>query len=135
MAKLAVSADGDGTHIPATSADGLLVNLGTNNDVTVTGTATVTPTPAATATRTSVADSAADVSILAATPTRLNFSVFNDSTAILYLAYGAAATTTDYTVQIPPNSFYSDEARYTGAVRGIWASDPNTGAARITELT
>src|SRR3990172_12694344 len=65
IAKLAVSADGDGTHLPATATDGLLVNLGANNDVTIAGTATVTPTPAATATRTSVADNAADVSILA----------------------------------------------------------------------
>jgi hypothetical protein len=35
--KLALSADGSETHIPA-DANGLLVNLGTNNDVTVTGT-------------------------------------------------------------------------------------------------
>jgi hypothetical protein len=38
--KLAYSADGVATHISA-DADGLLVNLGTNNDVTVTGTVTV----------------------------------------------------------------------------------------------
>ena len=40
VVKQAVSADGDATLIPATAADGLLVNLGTNNDVTVTGTVT-----------------------------------------------------------------------------------------------
>lgn len=38
--KLAYSADGSETHITA-DANGLLVNLGTNNDVTVTGTVTV----------------------------------------------------------------------------------------------
>lgn len=37
--KLAYSADGSAVHVPA-DADGLLVNLGTNNDVTVTGTVT-----------------------------------------------------------------------------------------------
>lgn len=37
--KLAYSADGSETHVSA-DADGLLVNLGTNNDVTVTGTVT-----------------------------------------------------------------------------------------------
>lgn len=37
--KLTYSADGSATHIAA-DADGLLVNLGTNNDVTVTGTVT-----------------------------------------------------------------------------------------------
>ncbi|MDD2765909.1 MAG: hypothetical protein PHE83_18250 [Opitutaceae bacterium] len=35
--KLAYAADGSEVHVPA-DADGLLVNLGTNNDVTVTGT-------------------------------------------------------------------------------------------------
>lgn len=40
IAKLAISADGDRTLIPATAADGLLVNLGANNDVTVTGSVT-----------------------------------------------------------------------------------------------
>lgn len=35
VVKLAYSADGDRTHVPA-DANGMLVNLGTNNDVTVT---------------------------------------------------------------------------------------------------
>jgi hypothetical protein len=39
--KLAYSADGTRTHVPA-DADGLLVNLGANNDVTVSGTVTAT---------------------------------------------------------------------------------------------
>lgn len=38
--KLAISTDGSATLVPA-DANGLLVNLGTNNDVTVTGTVTV----------------------------------------------------------------------------------------------
>ena len=135
IAKLAVSANGDGTHVPATAADGLLVNLGTNNDVTVTGTVTANTPTSATATRTSVADNAADVQLLAANAAREKYSVTNDSTAILFLAAGAAAaSTTNYTVQIPPNSFYASDG-YTGEVRGIWATDPGTGAARITEYT
>lgn len=44
IVKLAYSADGTRTHVPA-DADGLLVNLGTNNDVTVTA---VTPGTGAT---------------------------------------------------------------------------------------
>ena len=135
IAKLAVSANGDSTHVPATATDGLLVNLGANNDVTVTGTVTATIPTSGTATRTSVADNAADVQLLAANAAREKYSVTNDSTAILYLAAGAAAaSTTSYTVQIPPNSFYASDG-YTGEVRGIWATDPGTGAARITEYT
>lgn len=40
IVKLAISTDGSATAIPANAADGLLVNLGTNNDVTVTGVST-----------------------------------------------------------------------------------------------
>ena len=87
-----------------------------------------------TATRTQVADSATDVSLLAANTDRKKYAVYNDSTAVLYLADGAAATTTNYTVQIPPNGYF-ENVGYVGAVRGIWATDPGTGAARITEYT
>lgn len=96
----------------------------------------VTRQKATAATKSAVADNAADVQLLASNPLRQNFSVTNDSTAVLYLSYGSvAASTTSYTVQVPPNSFYSDDMGFTGEIRGIWASDPNTGAARITELT
>ena len=40
IVKLAVSADGDATVLTGTAADGVLVNLGANNDVTVAGVAT-----------------------------------------------------------------------------------------------
>lgn len=43
--KLAMSADGSATHVPA-DADGLLVNLGANNDVTVAGTVAVSASAA-----------------------------------------------------------------------------------------
>jgi len=39
--KLAASADGSEAHVPATTTDGLLVNLGANNDVSISGTASV----------------------------------------------------------------------------------------------
>lgn len=40
IVKLAIAADGSRTAIPADGTDGMLVNLGTNNDVSVTGTVT-----------------------------------------------------------------------------------------------
>ena len=40
--KLAIATDGSRTLVPADGTDGLLVNLGTNNDVAVTGTVAVT---------------------------------------------------------------------------------------------
>jgi hypothetical protein len=49
IVKLGVSADGDATPLTATATDGLLVNLGANNDVTVTGSVAVTSATFATA--------------------------------------------------------------------------------------
>jgi hypothetical protein len=42
VVKLAISTDGSATPLTADNTDGLLVNLGTNNDVTVTGSVAVT---------------------------------------------------------------------------------------------
>lgn len=123
IAKLAVAADGDSTHIPATAADGLLVNV---SNASLTG-----PTSS---TLLSVDDDAADVELLAANALRLGFSVTNDSSATLYLALAGAVSLTSYTVRIPTFGFFSDDSGYIGAIHGIWDSDPNDGAARITEL-
>ena len=91
---------------------------------------------AAVGTRTQVADNAADVLILAANASRIGATVFNDSTVALYLGLGTTtASTTNYTVQIAANGYYETPPYFTGQIRGIWASDPGTGAARVTELT
>ena len=47
IVKLAISTDGSATLIPANGTDGILVNLGANNDVTVTGTVTAAQATAA----------------------------------------------------------------------------------------
>lgn len=60
LVKLAISTDGSATALTADNTNGLLVNLGTNNDVTVTGTVTVdTELPAAAA----MADAAANPTV------------------------------------------------------------------------
>ena len=95
-----------------------------------------TPKTAGTATRSSVASAASDTSLLASNTSRKGATFYNDSTAILYLAYGSgAATTSSYTLQVPANGFFEmpPEPIYTGAIRGIWASA--NGNVRITELT
>jgi hypothetical protein len=99
---------------------------------------TTTPVASSIATRTSVNDTAADVELIGANANRLGLSITNDSSAILYLAAGgAAASTTSYTFQLRQGGFWEppEGSRFTGAVRGIWASDPNDGAAHITEYT
>jgi hypothetical protein len=84
--------------------------------------------------RTSVAGAAADTLILAANSNRLGATIYNDSSAILYLALGtAAASTTDFTVKMVASAYYEVPFGYTGMIRGIWASA--TGSARIGEVT
>ncbi|MEQ1651984.1 MAG: DUF1859 domain-containing protein, partial [Hyphomicrobium sp.] len=105
---------------------------GAGNVVTVSGTVTVSETKAATSTRTSVAGAAADTAILAANANRKGGTVFNDSTATLYLALGAAAASaTDFTAELLPRAYYELPANYTGAVRGIWTAA--AGNARVSE--
>lgn len=91
----------------------------------------------ATATRTQVSDSATSGTILASNANRIGATITNDSSAVLYLAYGTGpATTTDYSVTLQPSgSTLVVPAGYTGIIVGIWASDPNDGGARVTEFT
>ena len=94
---------------------------------------------AATGTATSVASSASSVNIINANPNRIQASIFNESTQILYLLLSGGVTnfsqasTTNYSVQIPSNTRYEIPYNYQGQVVGIWAAA--NGFARITEIT
>lgn len=88
------------------------------------------------ATRTQVNDTNTDTLLLAANLNRLGAIVVNDSSATLYLGLGATTvTSTNYTTKILPNGYFEIPFSFTGQIRGIWATDPNDGGARITELT
>ncbi|MBA3678576.1 hypothetical protein H0W80_00010 [Candidatus Saccharibacteria bacterium] len=81
----------------------------------------------------SVAASATSINLLAANTQRLGASIFNDSTATLYVKMGTTASTTSHTVQLVGGAFYElPEPMYLGIVTGIWASA--TGSARISEM-
>ncbi|MBO0884367.1 MAG: hypothetical protein J2P17_29365 [Mycobacterium sp.] len=98
------------------------------------GGALVTYARPSTATITSVAGSATTVSLLASNTGAKLRTAFNDSTATLYLKYGTTASTSSYTVQMPPNSYYEfPQPLYTGAVDGIWSAA--NGNVRLTEVT
>jgi hypothetical protein len=82
-------------------------------------------------TQSSVASSAADVTVLAANADRIRASVYNDSEQILYLLLGAGTSSlTNYTAQVQPQGFF-EFADYIGVVKGIWAAA--NGFARVTE--
>ena len=92
-------------------------------------------TTSGTSTLTSVASSASTVVLLASNAARKGAYFYNDSTAILYLAFAATASTSAYTLQIPTNGFYEMPPIpvYTGTISGIWSAA--NGNARITELS
>jgi hypothetical protein len=87
-----------------------------------------------------VNDTNIDTTILAANSSRKGATIYNESTAILYLCLSnTTSSATVYTVQLAPGAFYElpsmkDGTVYTGVIKGIWASDAS-GAARITEFT
>ena len=128
-----VSATTEGTYnaTPPTLVDGTLASLQLDSK----GNLKTVGAGSTTATLSNVASSATSVTILAANANRKGASFFNDSTAILYLALtSSAASTTNYTVQIPAGAYYELEpAAYTGQLTGIWASA--NGNARVTELS
>lgn len=88
---------------------------------------------AATGTLANVAGSATSVTVLASNTARLGATIYNDSTAILYLKLGATASSTSFTVKMQPDDYYEVPAGYTGIIDGIWTSA--TGSARVTEIT
>ena len=61
-------------------------------------------------------------------------TIYNDSTATLYVKLGTAASTTSFTIKLEAGGYYELPAPvYDGAVQGIWSAA--TGAARLTEVT
>ena len=100
---------------------------------TGTGAARTTESGSATATLSNVSASASSVTVLASNTSRLGATIQNDSTAICYLKFGSTASTTSYTVQLPPGAYYEVPYRYNGIITGIWASA--NGSARVTELS
>lgn len=91
---------------------------------------------AAAAATSNVASSASSVTLLAANALRQMATIYNDSTAVLYVKFGTAAAITpaSYTVQIPAGGYYElPHPVYHGRIDGIWAAA--NGAAHVTEMT
>jgi hypothetical protein len=95
--------------------------------------ATVTPATSSVNTATSVASSVSNVTLLASNTSRKGATIYNDSTAVLYVKLGTTASSSDYTVQMAAGDYYEVPYGYTGRIDGIWASA--NGNARVGELT
>jgi hypothetical protein len=84
------------------------------------------------ATTSTVAGSASSVQLLNNNGGRKGATIYNDSTALLYVKLGTTASTSDFTVKMQADQYYEVPFGYTGKIDGIWASA--TGNARLTEL-
>lgn len=87
---------------------------------------------AATAATTRVPSSATAVTLLAMNTARNQATIYNESTQVLYIKFGAGASTTDYTLPIAGSGYYEFPVRYGGEITGIWASA--NGFAQLTEF-
>jgi len=93
----------------------------------------VTPRQAGTATLSNVGASVTSVTLLAANVARIGATVYNDSTALLYVKFGTTASTSSFTVRVASQGYYEVPFGYTGRIDGIWASA--NGSARVSEMT
>jgi hypothetical protein len=105
----------------------LVVAISPNNSFTVSS-----AKPSITTTS-SVAASTGNVVLLASNGTRLGATVYNDSSALLYLKLGPTASLSDFTIKLFPLSYYEVPYGYTGEIDGFWSH--TGGFARIGELT
>jgi len=94
----------------------------------------ITKKQAGTGTQTSVGDSTSNVTLLAANTQRLGASIYNDSSATLYVRFAATATTSNFSVKLFPDDYCEVPSGYTGIIDGLWSSDAG-GNARVTEYT
>lgn len=133
VSSIAVTIASDQTSVPVsgtvdTSGSTVTANAGT-------GTFSTNEVPSTASNIHSVTAAITSTSLLATNNSRLGAMFFNDSTAILYLKLGLVASTTSYTVQVPPGGYYELPPAhiYVGGIDGIWSAV--NGAVRITELS
>lgn len=82
---------------------------------------------------TRIAGTAGNLILLDANPNRIGAAFFHEAGGgALYLKLGSSSGTFDYTLQIPPNSYYEVPFGYSGTVSGIWALAG--GSVQVTEV-
>ncbi|MBW4480499.1 MAG: hypothetical protein KME54_27595 [Tolypothrix brevis GSE-NOS-MK-07-07A] len=80
----------------------------------------------------SVIASFSSVSLLAVNPSRKGATIFNNSTANLYVELGEIANIQDFTVRVASFGYYEIPFTYTGEISGAW--DAVNGAALVREF-
>lgn len=90
------------------------------------------PTASAAA-ATAVPAATSSTSLLAANSSRKGATIWNNSTAVLYVELGSTASATAYTAKLESGGYYEVPYSYTGAISGIWSAA--NGNALVRELT
>jgi hypothetical protein len=88
---------------------------------------------AQTGAQSSVAGSAASVTLLAANVNRLGATLYNDSNQNFFVKLGATASNTSFTVRMSSQTYYEVPFGFTGQIDGI--QNVANGNMRVTELT
>lgn len=103
--------------------------------VLIQGTATLTGIGAATPANGTVADTASSTTIIASNADRKGWRIRNTSSAVLYISFGGTASATNNVEALAQAEGTGDAGIgvYTGAINGVWASDPGDGVAIWTE--
>lgn len=98
--------------------------LGSGQPVWVSDIPTITP----------LAASVTSIVLSPANLDRVHFQVTNDSTAVLYLAWGPTAATNAYTAKILAGGFYELPRGivYAGVISGIWSAANGTGMVTVS---
>ena len=93
------------------------------------------PTQGTSPTTARVNDTATSTMLRPSNPSRISLTIINESSAVLYVLKGTGtASASNYTYKlIQGDTLTIDD--YTGQVNGVWATDPNDGAAQMTEVT
>jgi hypothetical protein len=83
----------------------------------------------------SVASSISSVQIVAANTNRKGISIYNNSTAALFLSYAAPATAANSFMQMQPGSLLmlDQQLIVSNAIYGIWTAA--NGSAQVTQYT
>jgi hypothetical protein len=117
---------------PVEITDGTNVLGTTSHPVVVSG--VVITNKATTSTVTSVAQATSNTVLLASNANRILASIYNNSGQKMYIKMGTTASTSSFSIQLMPNSYWEVPQDYIGEIDAIW-SGPGSGAALVTELT
>ena len=112
-------------------ASPVVVDLGSNNDVTITGTVTTQEIRPATPAVANVTMTGSSVTLQALNNDRKGLYIFNDSGVTVYVKCGTSASATSFTIKMVDQSYYElPQPIYTGLVTALGAS----GEVRVTEI-